>query len=126
MSNKKILIVEDDPVIVLSLEFLMEQNGYEVNIARDGDEAMRAFQEPPPDLILMDVMLPKLSGYELCQTLRAKKKFDKTKIVLLTAKGREVDVKKGLTLGADTYVTKPFSTRDLVQTVKSLLAKPSS
>ncbi|MBF0288042.1 MAG: response regulator [SAR324 cluster bacterium] len=123
--KKKVLIVEDDPVIVISLEFLMEENGYAVFIAKTGEEALELAEKHEPDLILLDVMLPQRTGFEVCQILRAQDKFEKTKIVLLTAKGREVDIKKGLTLGADAYITKPFSTRDLVKTVHDILADES-
>ncbi len=123
--KKKVLIVEDDPVIVISLEFLMDENGYAVFIAKTGEEALELAEEHEPDLILLDVMLPQRTGFEVCQILRAQDKFQDTKIVLLTAKGREVDIKKGLTLGADAYITKPFSTRDLVKTVHDILADES-
>ncbi|MBC8257874.1 MAG: response regulator [SAR324 cluster bacterium] len=119
---KKILVVEDDPIIIISLEFLMEQNGYQVLTAINGEDALELAKRQLPDLILLDVMLPGGSGYEICHKLRALKKMTKTKIVLLTARGRGVDVQKGLDAGADTYITKPFSTVDLVKTVKDLLA----
>ena len=121
MTQKKILVVEDDPVIVISLEFLMAQNGYEVQTCNNGEDALKLAEQHQPDLILLDVMLPRRTGYEVCQALRSQEQFANTKIVLLTARGRDVDVQKGLDAGADTYVTKPFSTRDLVKTVKDLL-----
>lgn len=121
MTQKKILVVEDDPVIVISLEFLMAQNGYEVQTCNNGEDALKLAEQHQPDLILLDVMLPRRTGYEVCQALRSQEQFANTKIVLLTARGRDVDVQKGLDAGANTYVTKPFSTRDLVKTVKDLL-----
>lgn len=119
----KVLIIEDDPVITISLEFLMKQNNYQVTLASNGEEGLQQAHRVMPDLILMDVMMPVRTGFELCQLLRADTNFDQTRIVLLTAKGRDVDVQKGLALGADSYVTKPFSTRELVQTVKDLLSR---
>jgi DNA-binding response OmpR family regulator len=116
-----VLIADDDPNIVLSLEFLMRQAGYRVRVARDGDAVLQAVQEEPPDLILLDVMMPKRSGYDVCQEIRARTGGAAVRIVMLTAKGREVERDKGLALGADEYVTKPFSTRELVARVKQML-----
>jgi DNA-binding response OmpR family regulator len=120
--SRKILIVDDEPNIVLSLEFLMQQSGYEVAIARDGGEALEMLGSFSPDLVLLDVMLPKINGFELCQRIRANPAWNAIKVVMLSAKGRESEVSKGMSLGADAYVTKPFSTRDLVELVRSLLA----
>jgi len=117
-----VLLVDDEPNIVLSLEFLMKQAGYDVRIARDGDAALQAVAERAPDLILLDVMTPGRDGYEVCQTIRANPAWKDIKIVMLTAKSREVEREKGLALGADDYVTKPFSTRELVNRVRRLLA----
>jgi DNA-binding response OmpR family regulator len=116
-----VLLVDDEPNIVLSLEFLMKQAGYDVRIARDGDAAMAAVEDRAPDLILLDVMTPGRDGYEICQTIRANPAWREIKIVMLTAKSREVEREKGLALGADDYITKPFSTRELVDRVKRLL-----
>jgi len=116
-----VLLVDDEPNIVLSLEFLMKQAGYDVRIARDGDTALAAVKDRPPDLILLDVMTPGRDGYEICQTIRANPSWRTVKIVMLTAKSREVEREKGLALGADDYITKPFSTRELVDRVKRLL-----
>ena len=116
----KVLIVDDEPNIVLSLQFLMKKAGFETSVARDGDEALVEVERFRPDLVLLDVMMPKRDGYEVCQQLRASG-WDDLKIVMLTAKGRETEVTKGLSLGADAYVTKPFSTADLVETVTGLL-----
>ena len=116
-----VLLVDDEPNIVLSLEFLMKQAGYDVRIARDGDAALAAVEDRAPDLILLDVMTPGRDGYEICQTIRANPAWRTVKIVMLTAKSREVEREKGLALGADDYLTQPFSTRELVDRVKRLL-----
>jgi DNA-binding response OmpR family regulator len=116
----KVLIVDDEPNIVLSLEFLMEQQGYETRVARDGEEALVEVERFRPDLVLLDVMLPRRDGFEVCQRLRADGWSD-LKILMLTAKGRDVEIEKGLALGADGYVTKPFSTAELVARVSDLL-----
>lgn len=118
---KKVLIVDDEPNIVLSLEFLMKKAGFEVAVAGDGDEALMQVGQFNPDLVLLDVMMPKKSGYEVCEALRADPARAAMKIVMLTAKGRDTEVAKGMALGADAYVTKPFSTKDLVARVTELL-----
>ncbi len=118
---KHVLIVDDAPNIVLSLEFLMKKEGYDVRSVSNGEEAMEAIAEKIPDLILLDVMMPRKDGYEVCQELRANADWQDIKIVMLTAKGRDVEREKGLALGADDYVTKPFATQELVEKVKSLL-----
>jgi two-component system, OmpR family, alkaline phosphatase synthesis response regulator PhoP len=118
-----VLLVDDEPNIVLSLEFLMKQAGYDVRIARDGDAALAAVKDRAPDLILLDVMTPGRDGYEICQTIRSNPAWREVKIVMLTAKSREVEREKGLALGADDYITKPFSTRELVDRVKRLLGE---
>ncbi|MET0963507.1 MAG: response regulator [Noviherbaspirillum sp.] len=117
----RILIVDDEPNIVLSLEFLMEQSGFEVAVARDGEEALAEMVSFRPDLVLLDVMLPRLNGYEVCQRIRASPEWAPVKVLMLSAKGRELEVSKGLALGADGYVTKPFSTRELIEQVRRLL-----
>jgi DNA-binding response OmpR family regulator len=116
----KVLIVDDEPNIVLSLEFLMKQQGYETRVARDGEEALAEVERFRPDLVLLDVMLPRRDGFEVCQRLRADGWSD-LKILMLTAKGRDVEIEKGLALGADGYVTKPFSTAELVARVADML-----
>jgi DNA-binding response OmpR family regulator len=116
-----VLVVDDEPNIVLSLEFLLKQAGFEVRVARDGEEALKAVAESVPDLILLDVMTQGRDGYEVCQTIRANPAWRPVKIVMLTARSREVEREKGLALGADDYITKPFSTRELVDRVKRLL-----
>ncbi len=123
---KKILIVDDEPNIVISLEFLMAQNGYNVFIAKNGEQAIDLLPKVKPDLILLDVMLPNRSGFEILQILRKDNDTKSIKVILLTAKGRDQDITKGISLGADAYVTKPFSTRALVEKVKEVLNKPNA
>ena len=118
---KRVLIADDEPNIVTSLEFLLEHNGYEVRIARDGREALELIGDFAPDLVLLDVMMPVHNGYEVCQSIRANPDWQRTKVLMLTAKGRDVEATKGLAVGADAYVTKPFSTKELVQRVKEML-----
>ena len=119
--SKKILIVDDEPNIVISLEFLMKKEGFEVAVAGDGEEALSKAASFAPDLVLLDVMMPKKSGFEVCEALRADPARAGLLVVMLTAKGRETEVAKGLAIGADAYVTKPFSTKDLVTRVKGML-----
>lgn len=119
--TKKVLIADDEPNIVTSLEFLLEHNGYDVRVARDGQEVLDQLPDYRPDLILLDVMMPVRNGFEICQTIRANPEWRDMKIVMLTAKGRDIEATKGLALGADAYVTKPFSTKDLVERVRELL-----
>jgi DNA-binding response OmpR family regulator len=121
--SKVILVVDDEPNILLSLEYLMQQAGYEVRSARDGDAALEAMQNGKPDLVLLDVMMPRRDGYEVCQAIRARPEWKGVKIIMLTAKGREVEREKGLSLGADDYVTKPFATQELVDKVRQILAE---
>ncbi len=120
--SKRILVVDDEPNIVLSLEFLMKQVGYQVRTASDGQAALDAIQQEVPDLVLLDVMMPRKDGYEVCQAIRQNPACDNVKIIMLTAKGREVEREKGLAMGADDYVTKPFATQELVEKVKDMLA----
>jgi DNA-binding response OmpR family regulator len=121
----KILVADDEPNIVISLEFLLKREGYTVVIARDGQEAMEVIARERPDLVLLDVMMPKKTGFEVCQDVRTNDALQATKILMLTAKGRDTDVAKGLALGANAYMTKPFATRDLVQKVAELLGRPA-
>jgi DNA-binding response OmpR family regulator len=120
--GKRILIADDEPNIVVALEFLLQRNGYEVHIARNGEEALKVAEACNPDLVLLDVMMPLRSGYEVCKRLRARAEWAHMKIVMLSAKGRDAEVSKGLALGADLYITKPFSTSELMARVKELLA----
>ena len=121
--SPKILVADDEPNIVISLEYLLKREGYNVVIARDGQEAVDAIIRERPDLVLLDVMMPKKSGFEVCQEVRSLDAVQATKILMLTAKGRDTDVAKGLALGADGYMTKPFATRELVQKVAEMLGK---
>ena len=114
-------MVDDDPYILMSLEFLMKKEGFEVAVAGDGEAALAQVAAFQPDLILLDVMMPKKSGFEVCESLRADPAHAGLKIVILTAKGRETEVAKGLAIGADAYVTKPFSPKALAVQVKQLL-----
>ena len=127
--SKKILIADDEPSIVAAVEFLLQRRGYEVHVARDGDEALRLVEACNPDLVLLDVMMPQKSGYEVCTRIRARPDLQHIKIIMLSAKGRDAEVSKGLALGADVYVTKPFSTRELMAKIHGLLepgVKPGS
>jgi DNA-binding response OmpR family regulator len=117
----RVLIVDDEPNIVVALEYLMRQNGFEVRAARNGDEALAAVLEFHPDVVLLDVMMPVKDGYQVAQKIRDDPQLAHMKIIMLTAKGRESEVSKGLAVGADAYVTKPFSTQDLVAQVKRML-----
>jgi DNA-binding response OmpR family regulator len=119
--SQKILIVDDEPNILVSLEYLMKREGFEVLLARDGQEALEVLRREHPRLVLLDVMMPRKSGFEVCQELRADEAIRDTLVLMLTAKGRDTDVAKGLGVGADAYVTKPFSTRELVEKVRKLL-----
>jgi DNA-binding response OmpR family regulator len=119
--TQRVLIADDEPNIVASLEFLMEQAGFEVKVAPDGAAALALVASFRPDLVLLDVMMPVKNGYEVCQHLKSDPATRAVKVVLLSAKGRDVEVAKGLELGADAYVTKPFSTRELVAKVQELL-----
>ena len=118
---KTVLIADDEPNIVTALEYLMESSGYRVLIACNGEEALRQVAAHLPDLVLLDVMMPVISGYQVCERMRERPEWRHIKIVMLTAKGRDVEVAKGLSAGADLYVTKPFSTRDLLSKVRGLI-----
>jgi DNA-binding response OmpR family regulator len=119
--NRKILIADDEPNILISLEFLMKREGYDVVVVRDGQQALEAIVREHPDLVLMDVMMPVKSGFEVCQEVRAIEAVKNTPILMLTAKGRDVDIAKGMAMGATVYLTKPFSTREMAQKVRELL-----
>jgi DNA-binding response OmpR family regulator len=123
--SKRILIVDDEPNILISIEFLMKREGYEVAIARDGEEGLEAIRAQRPDLVVLDVMMPKRDGFEVCTEVRADPSLADVRILMLTAKGREAEINKGLALGADAYIPKPFSTHELVAKVNALLeARP--
>jgi len=120
---KVILVVDDEPNILLSLEYLMRQAGYEVRSAQDGEAALNEIEHEQPALVLLDVMMPKRDGYEVCQAIRSRPEWKNIKVIMLTAKGREVEREKGISLGANDYVTKPFSTQELVDKVRETLGE---
>jgi DNA-binding response OmpR family regulator len=122
---KKILIAEDEPNIVISLEFLLKEAGYEVAIARDGSQALSLAGTLRPDLIVLDVMLPALNGFDVCRRIRDDREVKDTKVLMLTARGRDSEVARGMAAGADAYMTKPFATRELIKVVAELLADAS-
>jgi DNA-binding response OmpR family regulator len=119
--SHRVLIADDEPNIVISLEFLLKREGFEVSVARDGEAALAAIRAERPDLVVLDVMMPKLDGYAVLQAVRADPEVAVTRILMLTAKGREAEQKKGLALGADAYMPKPFSTHELIANVRRLL-----
>lgn len=118
---KKVLIADDEPNIVISLEYLVKREGHEVIVARDGEEALARTRQEHPDLVLLDVMMPKMNGFDVCAALKSDQNLSTIKIIMLSAKGRETEVSKGLELGADAYMTKPFSTSELLAMMRSLL-----
>ncbi|MET0005249.1 MAG: two-component system response regulator [gamma proteobacterium symbiont of Ctena orbiculata] len=119
--TKTILIVDDEPNIVLSVEYLMKREGYQVMTASDGQVAIEMIADTRPDLLILDVMMPRKNGFEVCREIRADPALSELPILMLSAKGREAEIKKGISLGADAYITKPFSTHDLVDKVNQLL-----
>ncbi|MDW7711900.1 MAG: response regulator [Deferrisomatales bacterium] len=121
MARKKILAVDDEPNILLSLEYILEQEGYDVHVARDGEEALEVAERVRPDLILLDVAMPRRDGYEVCRLLRQREDLTGVRVLMLTAKGQPLERKKGLEVGADVYVTKPFSADDLLQKIRAAL-----
>ena len=118
----KVLIADDEPNIVVSLSFMMKREGYEVLVARDGVEALAMIEAEKPRLVLLDAMMPGMSGVDVCEAVRANAALRDTRILMLTAKGRDSDMARGLGAGADAYVTKPFSTRELAATARALIA----
>lgn len=121
MTGRRVLVVDDEPNIVVALEYLMRQNGFDVRAARNGDEALAAIADFRPDLVLLDVMMPVKDGYQVVRKIRDDPELAGTRILMLTAKGRETEVAKGMAIGADGYITKPFSTLELVAEVKRML-----
>ncbi len=119
--QKKILIADDEPNIIVPLQFLMEQNGYDVHVAVSGEKVIELIETLTPDLILLDIMLPYMDGFEVCQIIRERSEYQHIKIIFITAMGRDVDVAKGIALGADAFITKPFSNSDVVEKVRKLL-----
>ncbi len=118
------LVVEDEPNIVLSLQFIMRQLGFTVRVASDGEQALRAIDEFVPDIVLLDIMLPKRDGFQVCEIIRNNPSCQRLKIIMLSAKSREADRDKAIALGADEFMTKPFSTRTLGDLVKKLTGLP--
>ena len=118
----KILVVDDDPYILMSLEFLMRKNGFDVMVARNGTEALDMVEKQLPDLVLLDIMMPDVDGYEICRYIKKSSRLKNTKVVFVSAKSKESDIQKSYELGASLYITKPFSTRELLKQVKELLA----
>ena len=121
---QKILIVDDEPNIVIPLQFLMEQNGYSTLVAESGEEALELIAKEKPDLVLLDIMLPGVDGFEVCEIIRLNPEWRNIRIIFLTAKGRDVDIAKGMVLGADEYITKPFSNQQIIDVVTKLLKDP--
>jgi len=119
---KKVLVVDDDPYILMSLEFLMKKNGYDVMVARNGTEALELVEKQVPHLVLLDIMMPDVDGYEICRYIKKSPELKHTKVVFMSAKTKEADIQKGYDLGASLYITKPFSTRELVKQIKELMA----
>jgi DNA-binding response OmpR family regulator len=120
---RRILIVEDEPHIVMSLEFLLTQRGHDVRVATDGANVMQHIHDFRPDLLLLDVMLPRLSGFDICREVRADETTRDMRVIMLSARGREAEITLGLEAGANAYVTKPFSTVDLMQQVDRMLKR---
>ncbi len=123
-SPPSVLIVDDEPNIVLSLQFLMKKAGYTVRTAGDGEQALAELSREPPDLVLLDVMMPKIDGFTVCEKVRATPEWRDIRVIMLTARGRDVVRQKGLAVGADDYITKPFSTQEAIDRVAAVLAKP--
>jgi len=123
--SKKVLIVDDEPSIIVAIQFLMEQSGYETIVAFSGEEAIEAVAKHHPDLVVLDIMLPVVDGFEVCQRVRENPEWKDIRIVLVTALGSEANAAKGMALGADAYIIKPFANADLIAKVKELLACPA-
>jgi DNA-binding response OmpR family regulator len=121
MNPKKILVVDDELSILVPIKFLLEKNNFIVELAQSGRDALDTIAQTKPDLILLDIMLPDLDGYEIYQMIRDKPEWDDIKVIYLSAKSRDVDIAKGLNLGADAYITKPFSNAELLEKIESLL-----
>lgn len=120
----KVLIVDDDPSILMSIEFLVKKAGHQAFIARSGEEALVIYERESPRVVLLDIMMPGMDGYDVCERIRAFDRTPRPYIVFLSAKNRELDIKKGFTVGGDLYVTKPFSTRQLVDTINKAIQQP--
>jgi DNA-binding response OmpR family regulator len=125
-SKRKVLIADDEPNIVTALEYLLRGSGYDVRVVTNGEEALAAIESYLPDVVLLDVMMPIKSGYEVCQRMRERPEWRHIKVVMLSAKGREVEVSKGMSLGADLYITKPFSTQELITAINGLFDRDAA
>jgi two-component system, OmpR family, alkaline phosphatase synthesis response regulator PhoP len=121
MSRGRVLIIEDEPNIVLSLEFLLEREGYETATAADGERGLALVRELRPDMVLLDIMMPRLNGYQVCQAIKADPNLAQIPVVILSAKGQEVEKLKGLALGASAYITKPFGNQEVLEAVRAAL-----
>ena len=121
MPNKTVLIVDDEPNIILSIDFNLKKNGYNTLIARNGAEALKILQETQPNLILLDIMMPNVDGYEVCKFVKTNLELKHIKVVFVSAKSKEIELKAGFEIGADDYITKPFSNKVLIQRVQALL-----
>lgn len=119
--SARVLVVEDEDSILMSIEFLLTSEGYSVDTARDGAEALRLLERTCPDLVMLDIMLPVIDGFELCRRIRADPRLRRTRVMMVTARGRDSEIEKGKSLGADAHLTKPFSTRELMAEVRRLL-----
>lgn len=120
-TQPKVLVVDDEPNIIMSLDFLIRKEGYQLFIARNGKEALEIAQTEKPDLVVLDIMMPDIDGYEVCKRIKSDENLKHTKVIFLSAKSRESDIQKGLNQGGDLYVTKPFSTRNLMKEIKIFL-----
>ena len=118
---KKVLVVDDDPYILMSLEFLMKKNGYDVMVARNGSEALELVERQMPDVVLLDIMMPDVDGYQICIHIKKSDKLKHTKVVFMSAKTKDTDIQKGYDLGASLYIIKPFSTRELAKQINALM-----
>lgn len=123
--NTRILIIEDDQGVIEALRIRLEANNYEISVARDGLEGLDKARSEKPDLIILDIMLPKMDGFKVCRMLKFDEKFKNIKIIILSAKVQKLDVERGKEVGADAYITKPFKSEELLATIKDLLNKPS-
>ena len=123
MKRPRVLIVEDEPSIVLSLEFLLQREGYETATAGDGEEALALMRQLRPDAVLLDIMLPRRNGYEVCQAIKADPELRAIPVIMVSARGQEVEVRKGLELGAAAYVTKPFGNAEILEAVRAVVRR---
>ena len=121
-SDFTILVVDDDPYILMSLEFLMRKSGFDVLVARNGKETLEILNRNVPDVVLLDIMMPDVDGYDICKHIKSTKKLKECKVVFLSAKSKESDIQKGYDIGAELYITKPFSNKDLVKKIQELIA----